>query len=48
VKEAAYLADVEKARLEVDATSGEETHQAVARLVSTSPDVIARVLDAIK
>ena len=48
VKDAGYLADAEKARLEVDATSGEETQQAVARLVATRPEIIARVLEAIK
>jgi tripartite-type tricarboxylate transporter receptor subunit TctC len=43
-----YLADVEKARLEIDSTSGEETQQAVARLVATKPEIITMVLEAIK
>ena len=34
-KDPNYLADVESARLEVDATSGEETQQAVDRLIAT-------------
>jgi tripartite-type tricarboxylate transporter receptor subunit TctC len=48
VKDPNYVADVEKARLEVDPTSGEATQQAVARLIATKPEVIARVLEAIK
>jgi tripartite-type tricarboxylate transporter receptor subunit TctC len=47
-RDPSYLAEVEKARLEVDATSGEETQQAVTRLIATSPEVIANVLDTIK
>lgn len=47
-KDPDYLADVERARLEVDATTGEETQAAVARLIGTPPDVIARVLEAIR
>ncbi len=47
-KDPNYLADVERARLEVDATSGEETQQAVARLIATKPEIVARVLDTIK
>jgi len=43
-----YLADVERARLEVDATSGEDTQEAVARLIATRPEIIAMVLEAIK
>ena len=35
-------------KLEVDATSGEETQAAVARLIATSPEVVAMVLDTIK
>jgi len=48
VKDPNYIADAEKARLEVDPTSGKATHEAVARLVATPPAVIARVLEAIK
>jgi tripartite-type tricarboxylate transporter receptor subunit TctC len=48
VKDPNYLADVEKARLEIDPTSGEETQKAVARLVGTSPEIVAMVLEAIK
>jgi len=48
VKDPNYIADAEKARLEVDPTSGKTTHEAVARLVATPPAVIARVLEAIK
>ena len=47
-KDPNYLADVERAKLEVDATSGEETQAAVARLIATSPEVVAMVLDTIK
>jgi tripartite-type tricarboxylate transporter receptor subunit TctC len=47
-KDPNYLADVERAKLEVDATSGEETQQAVARLIATTPEIIAMVLDTIK
>jgi len=47
-KDPNYLADVERAKLEVDATSGEETQAAVARLIATSPEVVALVLDTIK
>jgi len=48
VKDPNYIADVERARLEVDASSGEATQRAVARLIATPPEVIARVLEAIK
>ena len=47
-KDPNYLADVERARLEVDATSGEETQQRSTRLIATRPEVIAMVLDTIK
>ena len=47
-KDPNYLADVERAKLEVDASSGEETQAAVARLIATPPEVVAMVLDTIK
>jgi tripartite-type tricarboxylate transporter receptor subunit TctC len=48
VKDPAYLADARKARLEIDAATGEETQRAVARLIATRPEIIAGVLETIK
>lgn len=48
VRDPNYLAEVEKARLEVDPSSGEETEQAVLRLIATRSEVVASVLEAIK
>jgi tripartite-type tricarboxylate transporter receptor subunit TctC len=43
-----FLADMAKARIEVDPTRGEETQAAVARLIATKPEIAAMVLEAIK
>ncbi len=43
-----FLADMAKARIEVDPTRGEETQAAVARLIATKPEIAAKVLAAIK
>jgi tripartite-type tricarboxylate transporter receptor subunit TctC len=48
VKDPAYLADAAKAGLEIDATTGEETQQAIVRLIGTKPEIVAMVLEAIK
>ena len=47
-KDPNYIADIKKAQLEVDASTGEETHRAVVRLIETKPDIIASVLEFIK
>jgi tripartite-type tricarboxylate transporter receptor subunit TctC len=47
-KDPDFLAAAEKVQLEIDATPGRETQQAVARLIATRPEVIAKVLEAIK
>lgn len=47
-KDPNYLADIERAKLEVDSASGEVTQAAVARLIATPPEVVAMVLDTIK
>jgi len=43
-----FLADMAKARIEVDPTRGEDTQAAVARLIATKPEIAAMVLEAIK
>jgi tripartite-type tricarboxylate transporter receptor subunit TctC len=43
-----FIADMKRAQIEVEPTTGEETQAAVGRLIGTSPDVAAMVLDAIK
>jgi hypothetical protein len=39
---------MERSQIEVEATTGEETQTAVARLVGTSPEVAAMLVEAIK
>jgi hypothetical protein len=39
---------MEKALFELSPSTGEQTQQAVARLISTSPDIAAKVKEAIK
>jgi tripartite-type tricarboxylate transporter receptor subunit TctC len=43
-----FVADMERSQIEVDPTTGEETQAAVARLVATSPEVAAMLVEAIK
>jgi tripartite-type tricarboxylate transporter receptor subunit TctC len=43
-----FVGEMEKALFEVDPNTGEETQAAVARLISTSPDIAAKVLEAVK
>jgi hypothetical protein len=43
-----FVADMERSQIEVEATTGEETQTAVARLVGTSPEVAAMLVEAIK
>jgi tripartite-type tricarboxylate transporter receptor subunit TctC len=47
-KDPGFLADMAKVQIEVDATRGEETQAAVARLIATKPEIAALVLEAIK
>jgi tripartite-type tricarboxylate transporter receptor subunit TctC len=47
-KDPGFLADMEKAQIEVDASTGGETQKAVARLIATTPDIVAMTLDVIK
>jgi tripartite-type tricarboxylate transporter receptor subunit TctC len=47
-KDPGFRAAAEKVQLEIDATTGEQTQHAVARLIATKPEVIAMVLEAIK
>ena len=47
VKDEAYLADAEKAQLEVSPMSGEEVSDLVSRISATPPDVVARVRAAL-
>jgi tripartite-type tricarboxylate transporter receptor subunit TctC len=43
-----FLADMKRSQIEVEPTTGEETQAAVGRLIATSPEVAAMVLDAVK
>ncbi|MGH6769896.1 MAG: Bug family tripartite tricarboxylate transporter substrate binding protein [Xanthobacteraceae bacterium] len=43
-----FVAEMEKALFELDPSTGERTHEAVARLVATSPDIAAKLLQMIK
>ena len=42
-----FLADAARHQIEIDPSTGEETQNAVAQLIATSPDVVAAVLEAI-
>jgi tripartite-type tricarboxylate transporter receptor subunit TctC len=46
--DAAFVADMAQAQIEVEPTTGEETQGAVARLIATSPEVAAMVMDVVK
>ena len=43
-----FIAEMKRAQIEVEPTTGEETQAAVGRLIGTSPEVAAMVLDAVK
>ena len=43
-----FLTDMEKSQIEVDPTTGEETQAAVVRLIGTTPEIAAMVLEAMK
>lgn len=47
-RDPAFIADMKKAQIEVDPTAGEETQAAVIRLIGTSPDIAAKVMEAVK
>lgn len=47
MKDPAFIAEAEKAQLEIDAMTGEELTQFVANLAATPPDVVKRVRDAL-
>jgi tripartite-type tricarboxylate transporter receptor subunit TctC len=47
-RDPAFIADMKKAQIEVDPTTGEETQAAVTRLIHTSPDIAAKVMDAVR
>jgi tripartite-type tricarboxylate transporter receptor subunit TctC len=47
-KDPGFIADMTRSKIEVDPTTGEETQAAVTRLISTTPDIAAKVLEAIK
>lgn len=43
-----FVADMKKAQIEVNPSTGEDTQAAVTRLIGTSPEVAAMVLEAVK
>jgi tripartite-type tricarboxylate transporter receptor subunit TctC len=43
-----FLADMARSKIEVEPSTGEETQAAVGRLIGTSPEVAAMVLEAVK
>jgi tripartite-type tricarboxylate transporter receptor subunit TctC len=43
-----FVADMKKAQIEVNPTTGEDTQAAVTRLIGTSPEVAKMVLEAVK
>ena len=43
-----FLADMARSKIEVEPSTGEQTQAAVGRLISTSPEVAAMVLEAVK
>ena len=43
-----FIADMKRAQIEVEPSTGEETQAAVGRLIGTSPEVAAMVLDAVQ
>jgi tripartite-type tricarboxylate transporter receptor subunit TctC len=47
-RDPSFIADMKKAQIEVNPTTGEETQAAVTRLIGTSPEVAAMVLEAVK
>src|SRR5262245_34471740 len=48
VRDPAFLAEMEKLQTVIEASSGEEVQEAVKAILSTSPEVAAAILDAIK
>jgi tripartite-type tricarboxylate transporter receptor subunit TctC len=47
IKDKAFLAEAEKQKMDINPLSGEELQQVVAKVLSHSPDVIAKVKQAI-
>ena len=47
MKDAAFLAEAQKSKLEIDAMTGEELAAFVAKLAATPPEVVKRVKDAL-
>ena len=43
-----FVAEMQRALFELQPSTGEQTQASVARLLSTSPDIAAKLLDAIK
>jgi tripartite-type tricarboxylate transporter receptor subunit TctC len=43
-----FVAEMERATFELSPSTGEQTQAAVAKLISTSPEVAAKLLQAIK
>ena len=48
MRDAAFVADVARLKLEVDPMTGEEVQALVAQLADTAPDVVARVRAALE
>ena len=47
-RDPSFLADMARSKIEVEPSTGEQTQAAVGRLISTSPEVAAMVLEAVK
>ena len=43
-----FVAEMERAMFEMQPSTGEQTQAAVARLLSTSPEIAAKLLEAVK
>jgi tripartite-type tricarboxylate transporter receptor subunit TctC len=48
VRDPGFLAEMEKLQTVIEPSGGEEVQEAVRRLIGTSPEVAAKILDAIK
>jgi tripartite-type tricarboxylate transporter receptor subunit TctC len=48
MQDPAFLAEVTRLQTQVEPSNGEEVQEAVRRIISTSPEVAAKILDAIK
>ena len=48
IKDADFLADMKRLKVEVESSTGEEVATSVRRVVSTSPEIAAMILEAIK